>query len=119
MIDNTIVEWQKRVGDSGCVACIDEIDKMNDVGIDPESGKYDTDIINTGTSKTQRDRIKTLESLIQQLMEETEGAVPVAELWLRAEEAGIDQEKAEHELSKLKAKGDAYQPHEDTVLLSH
>lgn len=91
---------------------------MNDVGIDPESGEYDADIIHTGTSKTQRDRIRTLEGLIEELEPQYENGVPVEELYAEAEEAGIDQDKAEHELSKLKAKGKAYQPHNDTVRLS-
>lgn len=92
---------------------------MNDVGIDPESGEYDADIINTGTSKTQRDRIKSLKALIEEMEPEFEKGVPKDELWLRAEEEeGIKQDKAEHELSKLMAKGEAYEPHADTVRLS-
>jgi replicative DNA helicase Mcm len=88
---------------------------MKDVGVDPETDEFDADVIHTGMSKSQRDRIKNLKAILEELDDEFDDGVPVDELYLRAEENGIDREKAEHELSKLKAKGEAYQPHGDTV----
>jgi len=74
---------------------------MQQVGIDPETGEFDVDIIETGQSKSQRDRIKNILGLIEELDGPTK-----EELIEEAEEIGIDAEKVEHEIGKLKQEGE-------------
>ena len=88
---------------------------LEDVGMDPESGELDADIVEAGTSKSQRDRIKNLKALIEDVETEYDEGAPVGVVLDRAEEVGMDTSKAEHELEKLKQKGEVYQPSTDHV----
>ncbi len=88
---------------------------LQDVGVDPETGEFDADIVEAGTSKSQRDRIKNLKQLIGDIEEEYDDGAPVDIVMERAEEIGMDQSKAEHEIDKLKQKGEVYEPSTDTL----
>jgi replicative DNA helicase Mcm len=86
---------------------------LQDIGVDPETGQFDADVVETGTSKSQRDRIKNLKQLISEIEEEYEEGAPVEEVMVRADEIGMEQSKAEHEIDKLKQKGEVYEPSTD------
>ena len=81
--------------------------------MDPETGEYDADMIETGTSKSQRDRIKDLLSLIEDIEAEYDEGAPVDVVVERAEEGGMEASKAEHEIEQLKQKGEVYEPQTD------
>jgi len=86
---------------------------MEAIGVDPETGEFDADIVEAGTSKSQRDRIKNLKHLIEELEDEYDEGAPVDVVIERAEEAGTEASKAEHEIEKLKQKGEVYEPQTD------
>jgi len=86
---------------------------LEDIGMDPETGELDADMVETGTSKSQRDRIKDLLSLIQNIEDEYDEGAPVDVIIERAEEAGMESSKAEHEIDQLKQKGEVYEPQTD------
>jgi len=89
---------------------------LADVGIDPETGEFDADIVETGTSKSQRDRIKDLTELIAEIEEEYDDGAPVKVVTSRADsELGIDAGKVDHEIDKLMQKGEVYEPSTDTL----
>ncbi|WP_247003716.1 LAGLIDADG family homing endonuclease [Halosolutus gelatinilyticus] len=88
---------------------------LQDIGVDPETGEFDADIVEAGTSKSQRDRIKNLKQLIGDIEEEYDEGAPVDIVMERAEEIGMDQSKAEHEIEKLKQKGEVYEPSTDNL----
>ena len=83
---------------------------LQDIGVDPETGRFDADVIETGTSKTQRDRIKSIRTLIAEIEDDYDEGAPVDEVLSRAAEAGIDESKAEHEIEKLRQRGEVYEP---------
>ncbi|WP_418280580.1 LAGLIDADG family homing endonuclease [Halorubrum sp. DTA98] len=83
---------------------------LQDIGVDPETGQFDADVVETGTSKSQRDRIKNIKGLIADIEEEYEEGAPVEEVLDRAGEIGMDQGKAEREIEKLRTKGEVYEP---------
>ena len=83
---------------------------LEDVGMDPETGELDVDTIETGTSQTQRERIKDVKALVSELQDDHDGGAPMEEILDRAEENGIERSKAEHELEKLKRQGELYEP---------
>ena len=89
---------------------------LNDVGVN-EDGDYDADIIETGTSTTQRSRKKTLKGLVEELAGEFEDSpgVPVEELLIEMEDRGHEESKVEHDIEKLKQKGELYQPRQGFV----
>ncbi|SDE91987.1 LAGLIDADG family homing endonuclease [Halorientalis regularis] len=86
---------------------------LEDIGMDPETGELDADVIETGTSKSQRDRIKNLKTLIADIEDEYDEGAPVERVLEHAEEAGMERSKAEHEIDKLKQKGEVYEPRND------
>ena len=83
---------------------------LQDIGVDPETGQFDADVVETGTSKSQRDRIKNIKGLIADIETEYEEGAPVEEVLDRAGEIGMDQRKAESEIEKLRTKGEVYEP---------
>ncbi|MFC7018486.1 MULTISPECIES: LAGLIDADG family homing endonuclease [Haloarcula] len=86
---------------------------MKQIGIDPETGEFDADVVETGTSKTQRDRIQNLKGIIADIEDEYDEGAPIDIVVERAEEVGIEESKAEHEIEKLKQKGEVYEPRTD------
>ncbi len=87
---------------------------LRDIGMDPETGNFDADIVETGHSKTQRDRIKDLKHLIEELEDEYDEGAPVSEVVSRAgEDLGLDESKAEKEIENLRRKGEVYEPRTD------
>lgn len=88
------------------------LQSMRDVGMDPETGEFDADVIETGTSKSQRDRIKNIKDIISHVEEEYDTGAPHGIVIDRAQEEGIKQSKAEHEIENLLDQGEIYQPYE-------
>jgi replicative DNA helicase Mcm len=88
---------------------------LQDIGVDPETGEFDADVVETGQSKSQRDRIKNLKGLIEDIEAEYEEGAPVEEVLDRADEIGLDRSKAEDEIEKLRRKGEVYEPSQDNL----
>ena len=86
---------------------------LQDIGVDPETGQFDADVVETGTSKSQRDRIKTLKQLISEIEEEFEEGAPIDEVLKRTDELNMGRDKAEGEIEKLRRKGEVYEPKTD------
>jgi len=102
--DEVAVEDAKR-------ACELMLRSMQQVGVDPESDLFDADVVETGMSKSQRDRIKNVETLIEDL--EGEQGAPLSKIIAQANEIGMEPEKAEAEIENLRRKGEIYEPTED------
>lgn len=84
---------------------------LQDVGVDPETGAMDVDVVESGTSKAQRDRITAMEGICTELQDEgAVGGVPIDDFLERCGQAGLDTEKVEHELETLKRQGKVYEP---------
>ncbi|MFB6120028.1 MAG: LAGLIDADG family homing endonuclease [Halobacteriaceae archaeon] len=86
---------------------------MEDVGMDPETGEFDADVIETGTSKSQRDRIRGIKDVIDDLQDEYDEGAPLEKVLDAAEADGMERSKAENEIENLKQKGEIYQPSPD------
>lgn len=86
---------------------------LQDIGVDPETGEYDADVVETGTSKSQRDRIKNIKELISNLQDDPEVGAPAEKVMDHAEEMGMSPSKVEQEIEKLKHQGELYEPEED------
>jgi len=84
---------------------------LQDVGIDPESGEFDADVVETGTSKTQRDRIKSVKAIISEVeLEHAEGAPVDVVIETLTDEYDIPTAKIDAEIGKLREKGEIYEP---------
>lgn len=84
-------------------------DSLADIGMDPETNEFDADMIEAGHSKNQRDRIKGLKAIIEELEVEHDKGAPLDEVLEMAVENGTSRDKAEHEIEKLKQRGEVYE----------
>ncbi len=87
---------------------------LEEVGRDPETGEFDIDRIEAGQAKSQRDRIKKLQKIIDSLSDDSEDdKAHVNDIIDAAEEAGIEREKAAETLEMLKKRGEIIEPNTD------
>lgn len=86
---------------------------LQDLGIDPEVGEYDADVVETGSSKQQRERVESVKEIIKEVEAEFDDGAPVEKVISLAEKRGISSEKTEHEIEKLKEKGELYESRKD------
>lgn len=95
-------------------------DCLSDIGIDPDTGNYDVDIIETGASMSQKKRVRIVKDVIEELESETRRGAPIAEVKAHAlQEHKIASETTEHIIEEnLKPKGEAYCPTDEHVRLS-
>ena len=83
---------------------------LREVAMD-EEGRIDMDRIVTDHPKTQRDRIRTIENIIQRLVADSEEDMALFDDIMRgAEEQNIDKDRAKQILQELKNKGIIYEP---------
>ncbi len=84
------------------------------VGMDKETGKIDIDIIATGISHSQHDRMRTIIDIIHRLCEESkDGNAARNDIIIEAETNGIPAEKVREVLDRLKRNGQIYEPMHD------
>lgn len=74
---------------------------MKQVGYDPETGEFDVDIVETGQSKSQRDRRNEIVDVVGEA-----GGLTYEEL---GDELDVDDDVLEHDVAKLKDKGRIYE----------
>jgi len=91
---------------------------LRDVGVDPETGQFDADVVETGQSKAQRDRKKAVKAIIMDVEEEHEAGAPLEVVRERAEAIDVNTDKLEHDIDKLKQKGEIYENQTDTFRTS-
>jgi len=81
------------------------------VGLDRETGKFDIDIIATGISHSQHDRMRTIIDIIQRLSNESkDGNAIRGDVIREAEIEGLESGKVEEALDRLKRQGQIYEP---------
>ena len=84
---------------------------LKEVGVDPETGEIDVDIIGGGTPKSDRDKIKKVTEEIELLQEEYAGNAPLNVLITNmADKYNVSQEKVEEIVRNLRQKGVIYEP---------
>lgn len=74
---------------------------MAQVGIDPETGEYDADIVETGQSTSQRARRKRILAIL-----EDKGGLTAEEL---VDIIGVEEQTVEYDLQKMKEQGVIYE----------
>ena len=83
---------------------------LRKVGVDPETGFLDADIIASGTTKSTRDRTKSVMDIIRDVSREQQGPAPREAVLDRAEELGIERSKAEEIIDRMRRDGDVFEP---------
>ncbi len=82
---------------------------LEQVGMDPETGDFDIDRIESGVSSSQRNRIQTIKHLISELSGDDDSA-EIEEVIERAEAEDITPDKTEEVIEKLKREGELFEP---------
>ncbi|TGC11407.1 minichromosome maintenance protein MCM [Methanolobus halotolerans] len=89
---------------------------LKQVGIDPDTGILDVDIIASGTTKSQRDKIKLIKQIIKMVGEKHSGGkAPLEEVYAEAQAQQVDRQHAEELISKMRRSGDLLKPDKDHV----
>jgi len=83
-------------------------DFLHTVGVDPETGKLDIDVIMTGKPKSQRDRLMKLLDIISEL-DKGQGT-SFEEILQEGEREGMDKNFIRRAIDEYKQKGDLYEP---------
>jgi Predicted ATPase involved in replication control, Cdc46/Mcm family len=81
---------------------------LEQVGVDPETGEFDADIIESGVSSSQRNRLQSVKRIIDDLAGDSEAEIE--EVLEKADEEGFDKEQAEDVIDRLKRDGELYEP---------
>lgn len=83
---------------------------LKKVGVDPETGYLDADIIATGQTKTTRDKTKVIMDIVRDLSKEQQGIARMDDVLVQAEVQGIDKSRAEEIIKRLKQDGSVMEP---------
>ena len=82
---------------------------LRDVGVDPETGEIDADIVSGGTPKSDRDKIQRVTEEIKLLEEEYAGNAPLNVLISNmSDKYGVSEDKTEQIVRNLVQKGVIY-----------
>lgn len=85
-------------------------DCLSQVGVDPETGKLDSDILTSGISSSQRGKIMSIKELINDLEKSGGKEISVEKLIEEAATRDIPKEACDEAIEKLKRSGDIYEP---------
>jgi replicative DNA helicase Mcm len=81
------------------------------VGMDRETGKFDIDVIATGISHSQHERMRSIIDIIKRLCNESsDGNAARGDILSEAEIDGIESSRVEEALERLKRNGQIYEP---------
>lgn len=82
-----------------------------DVTWNPETGEFNADVVSTGTSTEQRERIKNMKALVSRMEADHADGAPVQDVTRAAvSNFGMDPADAHREIDKLRTKGEVYEP---------
>ncbi|MFB6241671.1 MAG: minichromosome maintenance protein MCM [Candidatus Nanosalina sp.] len=81
---------------------------LEQVGVDPETGEFDADIIESGVTSSERNRLQSVKHIIEEMADG--GEVEIEEVLDRAEEEDFDRDQAEEVIERLKRDGELYEP---------
>ncbi|WP_338103456.1 minichromosome maintenance protein MCM [Methanolapillus millepedarum] len=93
---------------------------LKNVGIDPSTGQLDADIIASGISKSQRDKIGIIRDIIRTISDRTPGGkASRKEVFAEAEKSNISKDELDVYLNKMRQKGEILEPDVDHLKLIH
>jgi len=80
------------------------------IGLDKETGKIDIDRIATGISASQRSNIFVVKEVINELENKLGKTIPIDDIVEEAKLKGINEDKVEEVIEKLKRVGEIFEP---------
>lgn len=89
---------------------------MQRVGVDPETGALDFDLIAVGTARSQQQRMAAVIGAILEGARQSPRGVPTDEVLRLAQAKGVPEAKVREALDQMKQRGQVYQPEWDKWL---
>ncbi len=83
---------------------------LRQIGIDPETGKIDIDVIATGIPASQRGKIATIKEIINELETKVGKVIPYDDILALAQEKEMREPDVEEIIDKLKRNGEVFEP---------
>ena len=83
---------------------------LRQFGFDKETGTYDIDRIVTGISTSTRDKYNIIQGILKELEDKIGKHVPIDDVIFSAKEKGIEEDKVEELLEKMRREGMIYEP---------
>ena len=88
---------------------------LSQIGLDPETGKIDIDRLATGISASQRNEILIIREVINELEKVLGKTIPVEDIEREAEIRGMERERVNEIIEKLKRSGDVFSPRHGVI----
>jgi replicative DNA helicase Mcm len=89
---------------------------LNELGMDPENGGYDVDVVSGGRSATQKKRVKLIKNTVDELARRHGDAPKRADVLNELDDR--DADKIDGEIDRMKEKGTLYEPQEGRLRVS-
>lgn len=83
---------------------------LSKVGIDPETGQIDIDVMQAGMPSSKRNKIAEILNIIDSAEKKGQKTIPIEDLMSEAEERQIERRQAEEIIEKLKREGELFEP---------
>ena len=83
---------------------------LTKVGMEKELEVFNIDLITSGITKTQKDRMKVITEVIKEISEEVRDAAPLDEIVSRAGERGIEEDAVRKLIEKMRREGIIFEP---------
>ncbi len=88
---------------------------LEQVGMDPDTGKIDIDRISSGITSTERNKIVMVREIINKLSDTKGKEIQIEDVVAAAEEKGISEDDVDEAIEKLKRSGDLFEPKRGTI----
>ncbi|MCM2325554.1 MAG: minichromosome maintenance protein MCM, partial [Candidatus Woesearchaeota archaeon] len=79
---------------------------LSQIGMDPETGKFDIDRISSGVTASERNNIVMIKEMINELEVKSGKTISIEEVLVEASSKGISEDKVVETIEKLKRSGD-------------
>ncbi len=83
---------------------------LSQIGMDPDTGKFDIDRISSGVTASERGNIVSVKEIITELEAKEGKTIALEEILVEATSRGIKEDKVLEVIEKLKRSGDIYEP---------
>lgn len=83
---------------------------LSQIGLDPETGKFDIDRISSGVTATERGSISVVKEIINEIISKVGKTIPVEDVLIEAASKGVKEEKVMEIIEKLQRSGDIFEP---------
>lgn len=83
---------------------------LAEVGMDPETGQIDIDVIQTGIPSSKRNKISIILQIIDSAAKKGQKTIPIEDIIEEAEERKIERRDIDEIIEKLKREGEIFEP---------